>query len=295
MEHKTLILLVGPSASGKSSIARCISERYGLTISKSHTTRAPREKEKDDYYYVTPEEFRQLDLCEHTEYAGNFYGVSQEELNKADIHICDGNGVKAIKKQYKGKKTIYVVRLRVSDETVTARLKARGMSEQEILLRKASDMKSLNHLISDFDIASGGSEACIPEIANIIMGFVDYHEKNTIGKWIITDPDCVQLVKMIDRNVFQCIQLVEFPDDTFQIAESTINLLEYSSEELLEEIKPFGYRNVVQIHKCSDTATRQIIAECVFENHALRNLRSETFGSFEEAERWILEYTRKGE
>lgn len=295
MEHKTLILLVGPTASGKSTIAAYMGKRFGLTVTKSCTTRKPRFNGEDDYHFVTPEEFEKLDLCERTEYAGNCYGVTQEELNKADIHICDGNGVKSIKKKYKGSKGIYVVRLRASEDKLAARLKQRGMSETEIRSRRAADMRSLNHLISDFDIASDGEKNEIPLVADTIMEFVDYYEKHDIGKWIITDPDCAQRIKMVDRNTFQCIQLIQFPDGLVRIAESTVNLSDYSAKELLSEVQPFGYTNTVQICKSPDTTTRRIIAECVFENHALQNLRSEQFWSLEEAENWIVEHTREGE
>lgn len=294
MERKTLILLVGPSASGKSSIAAYMSE-LGLTVAKSYTTRSPRMEGDDEYHFVTPEEFKQLDLCEHTEYAGNYYGTTQDELDNSDIVICDGNGVKSIKKNYKGKKMLFVVRLRIKEETLTARLRARGMSESEIASRKAADIKSLNHLVSDFSVASDNPKYSISAIANTIMDLVCCHEKGNIGKWIVTDPDCVQFIKMMDRNTFQCIQTVQFPDGSVHIAESTINLQEYTAEELQDEIRPYGYKNISAICQCADTDTRRIIAECVFENHALQNLRSEVFASFDEAETWILAYVRNQE
>lgn len=295
MEHKTLILLVGPTASGKSSIAACMSKRFNLTIAKSYTTRKPRFPGEDGYHFVTPEQFNNLNLCERTEYAGNFYGSTQEELVRSDIFICDGNGVKSIKKHYKGSKLIYVVRLYADERTLADRLKQRGMTESEISARRASDMRSINHLVSDFSIAADGSENEIPLIASTIMEFVNYHEKHSIGQWLITDPDCAQHVKMIDRNTFQCIQFVQFPNDLVRIAEATINLLDYSAEELLNEVHPFGYTNTVQIYKYPDTTTREIVAECVFENHALENLRSETFWSLTDAEEWIADHIKKGE
>ena len=58
-----LVVLVGPSAVGKSTVVRCIRERVGdLMFSVSATTRAPRPGEVDgkDYHFVSAAEFDRM-------------------------------------------------------------------------------------------------------------------------------------------------------------------------------------------------------------------------------------------
>ena len=54
-----MILLAGPSASGKTEIAKILMKDFGIRKVVTHTTRPPRIGEKDgvDYHFVTREEF----------------------------------------------------------------------------------------------------------------------------------------------------------------------------------------------------------------------------------------------
>jgi len=66
-----IYILIGPSGSGKTAIGN----NSGLVELKSHTTRNKREGENEGnpYYFITEEEFFELDKVEETEYNGNYY------------------------------------------------------------------------------------------------------------------------------------------------------------------------------------------------------------------------------
>ena len=53
-----MILLIGPSASGKTEISKLLGLRYGISKAITHTTRAPRNGEVYgvDYYFVQEED-----------------------------------------------------------------------------------------------------------------------------------------------------------------------------------------------------------------------------------------------
>ena len=56
-------LFVGRTATGKSSIAEAVSNKMGLRVVKSYTTRPPRESElfgRSDHYFVSDEEFDEI-------------------------------------------------------------------------------------------------------------------------------------------------------------------------------------------------------------------------------------------
>ena len=83
-----LIILSGPSGSGKGTIIKSLlQKRQDTVLSISVTTRAPRPGEVDGvhYFFRTREEFEQLikenKLLEYAEYNGNYYGTPEEAIN----------------------------------------------------------------------------------------------------------------------------------------------------------------------------------------------------------------------
>lgn len=76
--------IIGPPASGKTSIVKCLTE-YGIPRIISHTTRAPKASETDgvDYYFVNKQTFLAMSLVEKASYNDNLYGITKDEvLNK---------------------------------------------------------------------------------------------------------------------------------------------------------------------------------------------------------------------
>ena len=80
-------VIAAPSGTGKTTVCRRALERDGhLDFSISHTTRSPRQGERDgvDYHFVSASEFRRLvedgAFVEHAEYNAENYGTSHEAL-----------------------------------------------------------------------------------------------------------------------------------------------------------------------------------------------------------------------
>jgi guanylate kinase len=76
-----------PSGTGKTTVCKAlVASDPGLRFSISHTTRAPRNGERDgvDYHFVDRARFAELlardAFLEHAEYAGNLYGTSYAAL-----------------------------------------------------------------------------------------------------------------------------------------------------------------------------------------------------------------------
>ena len=78
-----LIIFSAPSGAGKSTIIQSLLNRdLNMSFSISATSRAPRGTEKNgvEYYFITPDEFRERiandEFLEYEEvYAGKFYGT----------------------------------------------------------------------------------------------------------------------------------------------------------------------------------------------------------------------------
>lgn len=88
-----IVVLVGKSGSGKSSIEKGLVETYKWHKVVSLTTRPQRDNEIDgvDYHFVTNEQFEQClhdgELIEHAEYRGWHYGIHKFEMVNDNINI----------------------------------------------------------------------------------------------------------------------------------------------------------------------------------------------------------------
>lgn len=90
MKKGLLIILSGPSGVGKGTIRELFMDNPELNLrySISMTTRQKRVGEEDgvDYFFVTPEVFKQAiaegKLLEYAEFVGNYYGTPLEYVEK---------------------------------------------------------------------------------------------------------------------------------------------------------------------------------------------------------------------
>ena len=108
--ENALLIIAGPSAVGKTTIAYSLIERdRRFEFVRSVTTRASRGDAYDaEYIYITIPEFRELiengGVLEHPEYAGNFYGTPRSEVErilsegKIPLLVLDINGVGSLVK-----------------------------------------------------------------------------------------------------------------------------------------------------------------------------------------------------
>ena len=86
-------------------------------------------------------------------------------------------------------------------------------------------------------------------------------------KTIITDPDCNQTCKQIDVNVFEFEENRVVNPETKETERfsATIDLSEYSHEEMFESVKPFGYSFNEMSTWIDEGENLALIAECIFE------------------------------
>ena len=105
---KKCVILVGPSAVGKTTVAHAMleaSDKYELV--RSVTTREMRDDSfGSEYIYISREEFlHQIEVggvLEHTEYAGQLYGTPRSEIDRitsegrVPLLILDLNGANSL-------------------------------------------------------------------------------------------------------------------------------------------------------------------------------------------------------
>ncbi|MEN0003745.1 MAG: guanylate kinase [Bacteroidota bacterium] len=144
-----LILFAAPSGAGKTTIVRHLLKVIdSLSFSVSATTRAKRSHEQEgvDYYFMSPDCFRQKiaaqDFVEWVEvYANQYYGTLRSEIERLwmeqrdIIFDIDVKGAMMIKAAYP-KETLAIFVKPPSTQTLIDRLTARGTESAESLKKR---------------------------------------------------------------------------------------------------------------------------------------------------------------
>ncbi len=143
------IIFSAPSGAGKTTIVRhLLGQRNDLAFSVSATSRAPRGQEKEgiDYYYLTPDAFRDRitanDFVEWEEvYTDQYYGTLRAEVErlwnngKTVVFDVDVEGGVNLKKAF-GERALAVFVMPPSLEALEVRLRARGTESEENIVRR---------------------------------------------------------------------------------------------------------------------------------------------------------------
>lgn len=153
MEKGRLFIVSAPSGAGKSTLCSRVLRRFPeIVYSVSHTTRKPRQGEKDgaDYFFISREEFeeriRRDEWAEWAEVHGSYYGTSarilREHLSRGRPVLLDIDvaGTRQILEKFPESITIFI--MPPSMEELRRRLEKRGADDRETVekrIRAAED------------------------------------------------------------------------------------------------------------------------------------------------------------
>ncbi len=141
-----LIIFSAPSGSGKSTIINyLLTQNLNLSFSISATSRAPRGTEQNgvEYFFLTPEEFKQRiandEFLEYEEvYKDRFYGTLKAQVEKQlaagqnvifDVDVVGGRNIK----KFYGDRALSVFIQPPSLEELRKRLTGRGTDAPEVI------------------------------------------------------------------------------------------------------------------------------------------------------------------
>ncbi len=145
MKTGTLLVVSGPSGSGKGTILNKVIADENVSLSVSATTRKPRDGEIDGvhYHFMTREKFlneiANNNILEYNEYCGNLYGTLKSEVEsllsegKDVILEIDVNGAKKIADSME---CVRVFILPPSMDILKQRLSSRGTETTETLNKR---------------------------------------------------------------------------------------------------------------------------------------------------------------
>lgn len=156
-----LLIISGPSGSGKGTIVEQLCRRDDFSLSISATTRKPREYEENGvhYFFHTREEFEQMqergDLLEWAEFCGNYYGtpkkyvVEQLQAGHNVILEIEVQGALQVKKIYPDGVLVFLVPPNL--EELGNRLTKRGTEDKETINRRLRRALEEMELVENYD------------------------------------------------------------------------------------------------------------------------------------------------
>ena len=167
-----MLVLVGPSASGKSAIVKCLTKKYGLVKFITCTTRAIRVGEVDgvDYHFLTQDEFFKLydndEFIETVYYNGNYYGTLKREVNDNKVVILEPQGLNNFVSKID---SIFAVFLQTDEEVMKQRMIGRGDNMLEINKRLENDRILFSkEQLSQIDFTINTTSLSVEEISEKI-------------------------------------------------------------------------------------------------------------------------------
>ncbi len=192
-----LIIVSAPSGAGKTSIVRALLQRIPeLAFSVSACSRPRRDKEEDgrDYYFISPETFRQkirqgLFLEWEEVYPGSFYGTLRSEVErlwangKHVIFDVDVAGGMAIKEQYPAR-SMSVFVMPPSVEELRKRLRIRNTETEESMAKRIGKAAQEMSHADRFDtiLINNRLEESIPEAESLVRAFLQLPAAQSAGK-----------------------------------------------------------------------------------------------------------------
>lgn len=142
-----LYIVSAPSGAGKSSLLGALLDRLqSVTLSVSHTTRAPRPGEIDGvhYHFTSHDEFEQRlaqgDFLEYAHVFDNLYGTSRSSVEaqlKQGLDVIleiDWQGARQIREQLPDAIGVFI--LPPSREALEERLRGRKQDSDEVIARR---------------------------------------------------------------------------------------------------------------------------------------------------------------
>lgn len=178
-----MLVLVGPSASGKSAIVKCLMKKYGLEKFITCTTRPMRVGEINgvDYYFLTNEEFSRLynenEFIETVYYNGNYYGTLKKEANDNKVVILEPQGLNNFVSVLD---SVYAVFLQTDEAILKERMISRGDSLLEVAKRLENDQILFSEdQLSKIDYKINTTSLSVEEISNkIYEKYMEFCKKN---------------------------------------------------------------------------------------------------------------------
>ena len=179
LQEPSIVVLVGPSGSGKSKIAKQVlqkTDRFEKLV--SYTTKDPTaEKENEWYNYVSLDEFHKMcdsgEMFQSTMYAGHGYGSKKSDVeailskNKHVLTTMDICGAMSLKTNFRNVITVYIKRKK--KDLLANILRKNSSMDDKIRRIIAIDYEEQNLSLCDYVVEFDRYEDAVFQLSQILQ------------------------------------------------------------------------------------------------------------------------------
>lgn len=177
-----LVVISGPSASGKGTVNAYVLQDEQFEYSVSATTRAPRNGEVDGktYHFITKEAFEDLiakeEVLEYTTYCGNYYGTLRSFVEKTldsgknVVLEIEVDGAMQIRSKYPD--AVLIMLLPPSFSEQERRLRSRGTETEEVIEKRLTQTRNELPFADRYDYIVYNRTGAAEEAAKDILAIV---------------------------------------------------------------------------------------------------------------------------
>ena len=178
-DNDPMIVLVGESASGKSSIEKNLINNYGYEKIVTYTTRQPRVNEVDgvDYHFIDMNEFCDLQeqgfFVEVAQYNGWCYGTAKEDCVNGKVIVLTPHGLRQISKIQDINLISFYINVPRRDRLI--KILQRGDNIEEAYRRSLSDVGQFDGIEDEVDhiVYNDGYKKNIDEMTKEILEHIN--------------------------------------------------------------------------------------------------------------------------
>lgn len=180
----SLIVISGPSGSGKGTILNEFNQKYKddhMIYSISATTRSPRQGEENgiNYYFISNDEFEHKiaddGFLEYANYCNNYYGTPKKPVMDAlnsgiDVMLeIETVGAMKVKKNYPDAILVFI--LPPSIEELRNRLTGRGTEDADVIETRLAAAEIELALANEYDyiIVNDSYEAAASKLNTVVL------------------------------------------------------------------------------------------------------------------------------
>jgi guanylate kinase len=196
----SLYVIAAPSGAGKTSLVKAVLSRDPkLRVSVSHTTRKPRENERDGehYHFVSLDEFRRLAdsgaFLEHAQVFDNYYGTGRAGVDALcaaghDVILeIDWQGARQVRQAQPDCRSIFI--LPPSRRSLEERLRNRQTDSEAVIQRRLQDsITDMSHY-AEFDrvVVNDDFERAVTDLLGLLRGGSGFEPARDELKPLIAD------------------------------------------------------------------------------------------------------------
>lgn len=179
-----IIIICGKSGSGKSTVAKYLTDKYKLKEIKSYTTRNKRYENEDTHIFTNKKEYEkeksEENIIAETYFAGNYYFTTKKQIEENDIVVWDKAGIEEYKNLQKQKpvRDCRVFFIDTPEEELIRRMKQRGDTSNMIRNRIEHDRLAFKGCKNLCDKIIDGTES-VNSIGDSIIDFMLYEQQLT--------------------------------------------------------------------------------------------------------------------